>query len=128
LAIGLIGFGIDPERSGSAQKQQEKQNMFTLKLFRRNPSGQMVHIVIQCASVQVMEIGKKALELWAFKSGDLCGADYLTFYVGEPEEPMEAYGRDDLHLATGPNSWWGWGLLENWEGNTSEHYRPASFG
>ena len=33
-----------------------------------------------------------------------------------------------LHLGVDPDSWWGWGLLENWEGNTTEHYRPHNYG
>lgn len=102
--------------------------MFTLKLYRRHAeSGTKMHKVISVHHVVVMEIGKEghALELWAFTS---LSNDYETYYVGKPEEGMDAYGKDDLHLGVEPNSWWGWGLLENWEGNTTEHYRPHNYG
>lgn len=100
--------------------------MFTLKLYRRSPSGQKSHKVIEVERVVVMDIGEKgqALELWAFTSG----RDYETYFMGEPEPGMTAYDQNDLHLLIGPDSWWGWGLLENAQGNTSEHYRPASYG
>jgi len=104
--------------------------MFTLKLFRRNgpESKQITHKVIAVHRVMVHEIGKEghALEIVAFMSNQ--NNDYETYYVGQPESGMEAFGKDDLHLNSEPGSWWGWGLLENWEGNTSEHYRPASYG
>jgi len=103
--------------------------MFTLKLYRRKGpnSNQKMHKVIAVQRITVHEIGEKgqALELHAFT--DAVG-NYESYYVGEPEPGMESYGRDDLHLDQAPRSWWGWGLLENWEGNTSEHYRPASYG
>lgn len=74
-----------------------------------------------------MEIGKngKALELQAYLDQSSIPE---TYYIGEPEPGMDAFGRDDLHLGTEERSWWGWGLLENSEGRTSEHYRPASYG
>ncbi len=102
--------------------------MFTLKLYRRHPAtGTKTHKVISVHRVIVNEIGSKgqALELWAFTGA---GNDYEAYYIGKPEEGMDAHGRDDLHLNFEPYSWWGWGLLENWEGNTSEHYRPHNFG
>lgn len=108
--------------------------MFTLKLFRRkahicnNGDRTLMHMVLPVSKVIVLEIGKDghALEIQAYKSD--AKFDYETYYVGEPEPGMEDFGSDSLHLETGPRSWWGWGLLENWEGNTSEHYRPASYG
>lgn len=104
--------------------------MFTLKLYRRmGPETQhKMHKVVAAQRVVVMEIGSKgrALELQVFESNQ--NNNFETYYVGEPEEGMDAYGRDDLHLGIEPGSWWGWGLLENWEGNTSEHYRPANYG
>lgn len=76
----------------------------------------------------VSEIGdkKQALELTVFPRED--SNDYQTYYIGKPEEGMDAFGREDLHLGLEPGSWWGWGLLENWEGNTTEHYRPHNYG
>lgn len=104
--------------------------MFTLKLYRRNPGKDAAKVckTVAIDRIIVMEIGKnhRALELQTYPADK--GNNYETYYVGEPEEGMEAFGKDDLHLDSGPNSWWGWGLLENWEGNTSEHYRPASYG
>jgi hypothetical protein len=104
--------------------------MFTLKLYRRScPSSALkMHKVMAAHRVVVMEIGEAchALELQVFPSEN--NNVYETYYVGEPEKGMEAYGRDDLHLSSEPHSWWGWGLLENMKGATSEHYRPASYG
>lgn len=84
--------------------------------------------IIAAHRVVVLEIGEKgrALELQVFESNQ--NNIYETYYVGEPEPGMDAYGREDSHLGTEPGSWWGWGLLENWEGHTSEHYRPADYG
>jgi hypothetical protein len=96
--------------------------MFTLKLFRRK-NGQLVTRIVAVHHVQVMEIGtnKKMLEIWAFHSaagdGRLRG-DYDCYYVGEKEPDMDAANDDVL---------FGWGLLENWEGNTTQHFRPASY-
>lgn len=103
--------------------------MFTLKLYRRMGAASIkkMHKVILAHRVIVAEIGETghALEVWAFTDEK---GNYETYYVGEPEVGMDAYGRDDLHLDYAPGSWWGWGLLENSEGRTSEHYRPASYG
>lgn len=92
--------------------------MFTLKLYRRK-NGQLVTKVLAVHYVTTMEIGenRKTLEIWAYKSEQ--GGDYESYYVGEREETMTAL-TDDNHF--------GWGLLENLEGNTTEHYRPASYG
>lgn len=104
--------------------------MFTLKLYRRSCPGskQISHKVVAVHRVVVHEIGVEghALEIIAFSSNQ--NNDYETYYIGTPEQGMDAYGRQDMHLGDGDHSWWGWGLLENWEGNTSEHYRPASYG
>ena len=103
--------------------------MFTLKLYRRKGpnSHQKMHKIITVKEVVVLEIGDKgqALELHAIY--DELG-NYDIWYVGEPEEGMDAFGRNDLHLDMSAGSWWGWGLLENADGKTSEHYRPASYG
>jgi hypothetical protein len=75
-----------------------------------------------------MEIGEKrqALELRAYDAHTTNAP--TTYFIGQPEEGMVAHGRDDLHLQFDEHSWWGWGLLENWEGNTSQHFRPAGYG
>jgi hypothetical protein len=103
--------------------------MFTLKLYRRKgpESHQKTHKIMAVNRVVVHDIGeqKQALELMVFPDKS---NDYETYYIGKPEEGMEAFGRGDLHLGMEPSSWWGWGLLENQEGNTSEHYRPHNYG
>lgn len=103
--------------------------MFTLKLYRRKgpDSVQKTTMVMTVDHVVAHEIGekKKALELHAFNGPQPSG--YNIFYVGEPEEGMDAFGKP-LHLDIGDQSWWGWGLLENAAGNTTEHYRPGSYG
>lgn len=92
--------------------------MFTLKLFRSR-NGQLVTKVVAVHHVQTMEIGKtgRMLELWAFHGQE--PSTYDAYFIGEPDPGMDAVN-DENH--------WGWGLLENWEGNTSEHYRPAGYG
>ena len=106
--------------------------MFTLKLYRRHPTDGAIQMkVISVHRVKTNEIGKKneggqfvALELWAEQED----RSYEKYYVGQPTEGMTAYGRNDLHLDSDDGSFWGWGLLENWEGNTTQHFRPASYG
>lgn len=113
--------------------------MFTLKLYRRAPhrlevstewrpwgGGQLSTKVVAVDHVVTHHIGEKgqALEIWAFAPN----GSYETYFVGLPEEHMDAYGREDLHLASSSPEWWQWGLLENGEGRTSEHYRPTSYG
>lgn len=102
--------------------------MFTLKLYRRKgpETTQKMHKVIAVHRAVVLDIGEKggALEIHAYV--DQGGPE--IYYIGEPEPGMDAHGRDDLHLGTEPYSWWGWGLLENQDGKTSEHYRPAGYG
>lgn len=106
--------------------------MFTLKLYRWSPAlegcPKKQTKVIQVHEVIVQEIGQQgtALELWAFMNSGKFGHE--TYYIGEPEKGMLAFGKRDLHLDKNPGSWWGWGLLENDKGVTSEHYRPASYG
>lgn len=102
--------------------------MFTLKLYRRKGPDTLLkmHKVLAVDRVVVMDIGEKgrALELWAFDQR----GNYESYFIGDPDEGMDAHGKLDLHLDNETKSWWGWGLLENWEGNTSEHYRPAGYG
>ncbi len=115
--------------------------MFTLKLYKRMPdissdqSDKLPPIprhkmtkVMPVHRVVVIEIGLlgQALELWAFRNES--NNDYDAYYIGEPEEGMDSFGRKDLHLGVEPGSWWGWGLLENAAGKTTEHYRPHNYG
>lgn len=93
--------------------------MFTLKLFRRK-NGQLVTKTLAVHHVETMEIGTtgRIIEVHAYR----CQGDYglhEQYFIGEREDDMDALN---------DQNYWGWGLLENWEGNTSEHYRPASYG
>lgn len=106
--------------------------MFTLKLYRlKGPgSSQKMVKVLSVHHVVVMDIGNmgtdhgsSALELQAFQADN----SYETYFVGTPEKGMDAFGRDDLHLDSGPGSWWKWGILENSAGKTTEYYRPAGY-
>lgn len=92
--------------------------MFTLKLYRRR-NGQLVTRIIAVHHITAMVIGtkQKTIEIWAHRTAQ--GGDYDAFFVGEREAGMTAL-TDENHF--------GWGLLENWEGNTTEHFRPASYG
>lgn len=92
--------------------------MFTLKLYKRNGT-QIVQKILSVDHVQVMSIGQngRMLELWAFERKE--PSEYYGFYIGEREEGMDAIGEDNH---------WGWGLLENAAGKTTEHFRPASYG
>ena len=106
--------------------------MFTLKLYRHAcPTSRAIHKkVLAVSNVLVYEIGEevdykyKALELIAVSEN----GNWETYYIGEPSSGMEAYGKNNLHLGSESGTWWGWGLLENSEGKTTEHYRPASYG
>ena len=73
-----------------------------------------------------MEIGSKRqmIEIHAVPPGSVGGGDYEIYFVGAAEEGMSSIDRDGWNM----NSQWGWGLLENWEGNTTQHFRPASYG
>lgn len=92
--------------------------MFTLKLFKRR-NGQEVSRVVSVHHVQVMEIGpaRRMLEIWAFHDQE--PSPYDVYYVGERESDMDAVNFDNH---------WGWALLENSDGNTTEHYRPCGWG
>lgn len=96
--------------------------MFTLKLFKR-VEGRLITKTIAVHHVETLECHDKdtpdlkTLEIRAYDSNN--GGDYVNYYVGDRTDAMTAL--------TDANAY-GWGLLENWEGNTSEHYRPASYG
>ena len=104
--------------------------MFTLKLYKRlgdltsegGPPSQLVTKIMAVDNVQVMEIGLKGrlLELWAFHHP--LPSTYDVFYIGETEPGMVTH--DDWHSQQN----WGWGLLENERGSTTQHFRPASYG
>lgn len=102
--------------------------MFTLKLYRIKGPGSVhiMHKVITVREVVVHQIGTKGQALEIHAVYDELG-NYDIWYVGVPEEGMDAFGRNDLHLDMSPGSWWGWGLLENADGKTSEFYRPAGY-
>jgi hypothetical protein len=96
--------------------------MFTLKLFYRKENGDLVTSILPCHHVQVREFKDvdagtsdcKAMELWAFDGPE--PSPYKSFLIGEIIADRRNGG------------WYGWGLLENWEGNTTQHFRPASYG
>lgn len=92
--------------------------MFALKLFRSR-NGQLVTRVVAVDHLQTMTIGKsgRMIEIWAFQASE--PSAYDVYYIGEADPDMNA-PNDTNH--------WGWALLENWEGNTSEHFRPAGYG
>lgn len=99
--------------------------MFTLKLYRASPFGGLVTRVVAVHHVQTQELGEErhTLAITAFHHAEPSAYDSYT--VGErlpdtvrPNVTIGGY--DDDH--------WEWGLLENWEGNTSQHFRPHSYG
>jgi hypothetical protein len=100
--------------------------MFTLKLFKRqivdgtHVSANLITKIIPTHHVNVMEIGTahRLLELQAYPTQRDDG-EAQTFYIGEREEGMDAI-TDENHF--------GWGLLENMDAKTTQHFRPASFG
>lgn len=95
--------------------------MFTLKLFRRTNGlgSQLVTSITQVDHVQVMEIGTsgRMIELWAFAFEG--PSTYESYFIGEKEDGMDSVNEYNN---------WGWGLLENANGVTSQHFRPASYG
>lgn len=98
--------------------------MFTLKLFKRlgpAPGQDIVTRVVAVHHVQTRKFAELGLEIWAFHGPEPSGYD--TYYVGEFGPDADAV--DNINHF---GNHFGWGLLENWEGNTSEHYRPTSYG
>ena len=92
--------------------------MFTLKLYKGR-NGQLVTRIMAVDHVQTMTIGPndRLLELWAFEGRE--PSAYESVYIGDVDPNMDAVTEDNH---------WGWGLLENWEGNTTQHFRPAGYG
>lgn len=96
--------------------------MFTLKLFYRNENGDLSTTILPCHHVEVREFKDadgetkdgKAMEVWAFDNPE--PSNYKSYLIGSITNDRRKGG------------WHGWGLLENLEGNTTQHFRPASFG
>lgn len=96
--------------------------MFTLKLYFRKENGDLVTTILPCHHVEVREFkddagstkDSKAVELWAFDGPE--PSAYQSFLIGEIDDGRRNGG------------WYGWGLLENWKGFTTQHFRPASYG
>lgn len=108
--------------------------MFTLKLYRRVNHDTVITHIVPCHHVQTMTFehadqrvdypAHKGLELWAFNSA--APSDYETYLIGEPEHHAVVDQAGDV-VGMSPK-WYGWGLLENENGRTTEHFRPASYG
>lgn len=93
--------------------------MFTLKLYRR-VNGNLITRIVACASISVKQIAKNTDELWAFHDDKNAeGGSYHVYYIGERKPEMTAI--DDYNHFE-------WALLENWEGNTTQHIRPHNYG
>ncbi len=98
--------------------------MFTLKLFRRRADHSLFTKVFTVDHVETIEIPNlkagdppRTLEIRAFEN-NVTGY-YENYYVGERTAEMTAL-TDENHF--------GWGLLENSAGKTTEHFRPYTYG
>ena len=105
--------------------------MFTLKLYRRVSPDAVITKVLSVHHVQTMsfehresEITHKALELWAFHGPE--PSTYDSYLIGEREKHAPA--ASDHGTLRPEHEWYGWGLLENEAGRTTEHFRPAGYG
>ena len=98
--------------------------MFTLKLYYRREDGNLVTKISTYHHVEARAFGAenaKAIELWAFHGPE--PSHYDSFLIGD----MKAQpNREDPNFIS--EGWFGWGLLENAAGKTTEHFRPASYG
>lgn len=100
--------------------------MFTLKLFHRKEDGSLVTRIEACASIEAHEFSSaeyKAVELWVFDGSPNQNQTYRSYLIGD--EKAQPNREDPSFRSEG---WYGWALLENWEGNTTQHFRPASYG
>jgi len=111
--------------------------MFTLKLFRR-VNGQLVIKILAVDHIHSIDImddtegtpdqhpATDMIELKAYFGTNEC--DYKTFFIGYLTDEQRV-GRTliDWH-GSEDNSVWGWAVLENQAGNTTQHFRPASYG
>lgn len=91
--------------------------MFTLKLFRRRADGSLFTTIFSVHHVDTIVIAPHTLEIRAFESA--VTGYYENYYVGERTAEMTALN-DENHF--------GWGLLENGAGKTTEHFRPYTYG
>jgi len=111
--------------------------MFTLKLYRRvNPDVVITKVLsvhhVQAMSFEQEEVDRKAvriytnkaIELWAFHGPE--PSAYDSYLVGDREKFKPVLKHTGVLRPE--DDWWGWGLLENEAGRTTEHYRPANFG
>ena len=108
--------------------------MFTLKLFYRREDGSLVTHIEACHHVEAREFGKdnvadatgdarnaKAIELWVFDGPN--PSTYHSFLIGDEKAQPD---REAPNFVS--EGWFGWGLLENQSGKTTQHFRPASYG
>jgi hypothetical protein len=112
--------------------------MFTLKLYRRVSPDAVITKVLSVHHIQTMSfehidpddidaVKHKALELWAYDGPE--PGPYLSFLIGEREKHgLSSEARDAGIVLRPEHDWWGWGLLENESGRTTEHFRPAGYG
>lgn len=113
--------------------------MFTLKLYRRVSHDAVITKIVTCHHVQTMsfehrdveigaEVMHRGLELWAFEGPG--PSPYQSFLIGDrtKHEYTEVDANQHGIVLRPANDWWGWGLLENENGRTTEHFRPASYG
>ncbi len=100
--------------------------MFTLKFYKRYPvseghpspafalHGPWSTEIKETNRVQVTKIAENTVEVRAIDAS----GHYESFYVGERMPEMDAI-TDDNHFD--------WGLLENRDGKTTEHFRPYGY-
>lgn len=106
--------------------------MFTLKLYRRPrdengndmSTGNLETLIMLCDRVFVQELGDRdqygrrtTLQIVAFRNKD-DDLDSKEFYVGERHTWLAEMGTPH----------YGWALLENMAGKTTQHFRPHSYG
>jgi len=103
--------------------------MFTLKLFRRAlgevaMGNEITTKIVEVHHIDTVEIEDHMIQISAFDA--LRDPLYQTYFVGEPKSRAESTAID-FH-GTEDCSHWGWAVLENAAGNTTQHFRPASYG
>ena len=101
--------------------------MFTLKLYRRVNPEMVVTKIVPCHHVETLSFQHgedKAISLRAFDGPE--PSSYLEFNIGDAEKHRTP---EDKKISPDTPDWWfGWGLLENEAGRTTEHFRPAFWG
>lgn len=115
--------------------------MCTLKLFRRDEDNRLSMRMVSVDHVtthQIMITESNNLPIAPLIASDMIeiqasftrqGADYETFFIGDlPEHEKNRKDSCIDWYGIGPNSRWGWAVLENAAGNTTQHFRPASYG